>query len=341
MSASSGLLLVGAVAAVGVLHTLVPDHWVPITLIARQRGWSKAETARVSFRAGLGHVLSTLAIAAIVWLAGVAVASRFGHWIDTLASIALIAFGGWIAVSAWRDLHGHSGHAHHHGHSHSHSIDAAASLSGAAAIHGPELQRLETEHGPIELSIFEAGVPPRFRLTAPFADSVAVETLRDDGSRQDFDFIQRGDYWESVQEIPEPHEFEVTVALDHAGHAHSHRIHFAEHTHDEGSHHHGNYGHVHSDKQKSRTTLLLILGSSPMIEGIPAFFAASKYGIGLIALMAIVFGLATIATYVLLCVYSTAGLQRVRLGAFERYGEVMSGAIIALVGFVFWVWPVL
>lgn len=32
------LLLVGAVAAVGVLHTIVPDHWVPITLIARQQG---------------------------------------------------------------------------------------------------------------------------------------------------------------------------------------------------------------------------------------------------------------------------------------------------------------
>jgi nickel/cobalt transporter (NicO) family protein len=92
------LLLVGAVAAVGVLHTIVPDHWVPITLIARQRGWSKAETARASFRAGIGHVLSTLLIAAVVWLAGVAVATRFGHVVDTAASIALVAFGGWIAI---------------------------------------------------------------------------------------------------------------------------------------------------------------------------------------------------------------------------------------------------
>jgi hypothetical protein len=37
------LLLVGAVAAVGVLHTIVPDHWVPIALIARQRGWDRAD----------------------------------------------------------------------------------------------------------------------------------------------------------------------------------------------------------------------------------------------------------------------------------------------------------
>ena len=36
MNYGPALLLVGAVATVGVLHTIVPDHWVPITLIARQ-----------------------------------------------------------------------------------------------------------------------------------------------------------------------------------------------------------------------------------------------------------------------------------------------------------------
>ena len=87
--------------------------------------------------------------------------------------------------------------------------------------------------------------------------------------------------------------------------------------------------------------MLLILGSSPMVEGIPAFFAASKYGVGLIVVMSVVFAMSTIATYVLLCVFSTASLQRVRLGAFERYGEVLSGAFIALVGVAFWASPLL
>jgi hypothetical protein len=77
-----------------------------------------------------------------------------------------------------------------------------------------------------------------------------------------------------------------------------------------------------------------------MVEGLPAFFAAGEYGIKLIAVMAVVFAVSTIATYLLLVVYSTAGLQRVRLGAFERYGEVMSGAFIVLVGVAFWIWPV-
>lgn len=90
-------LLIVSVGVVGVLHTVFPDHWVPIVLLARQRGWSKAETARAALQAGIGHVLSTLIIAAVIWIAGVAVAVRLGHFIDTAASLASIAFGGWIS----------------------------------------------------------------------------------------------------------------------------------------------------------------------------------------------------------------------------------------------------
>ena len=43
--------------------------------------------------------------------------------------------------------------------------------------------------------------------------------------------------------------------------------------------------HTHKHKTTGRTALLLILGSSPMVEGIPAFFAASRYGGALVAVM--------------------------------------------------------
>jgi hypothetical protein len=389
--------LVAAVAAVGVLHTIVPDHWVPITLIARQRGWSKSETVRASFQAGTGHVLSTLLIAIVVWLAGVAFAERFGHIVDTASSLALIAFGGWIGISSWRELRSHSGHGHSHDFPHFHGHDRAAEQN---SIHGPELKRITTDEGVLELSIFEARVPPRFRMSGITADAVTVQTLRGNGERQVFLFADHGIYWESIEEIPEPHEFLVSVVIDHDGHTHCYEADFTDHDHvhceyshdhehetapqDDPlfvplrgepavlirhvhAHHHGRGSvhvhwhdhtpasshtitaeidtappkHEHRHKTTARTALLLILGSSPMVEGIPAFFAAGKYGVGLIAVMAVVFALSTIATYVLLCVYSTAGLQRVRLGAFERYGEVLSGAFIAVVGIAFWIWPVL
>src|SRR5260221_783454 len=105
------MLLVAAVATVGVLHTIVPDHWVPITLIARQRGWSKSETTRAALQAGTGHVLSTLLIALVVWLAAVPFTERFRHIVDTVSNLALIATGGWFADAPLLDLREHGGHA--------------------------------------------------------------------------------------------------------------------------------------------------------------------------------------------------------------------------------------
>ena len=75
-----------------------------------------------------------------------------------------------------------------------------------------------------------------------------------------------------------------------------------------------------------------------MVEGIPAFFAAARYGAGLIALMSLLFAASTIGTYVVLSVYSASGLQRLHLGPVERYGEVISGAFIAIIGLIFGIW---
>jgi hypothetical protein len=48
--------------------------------------------------------------------------------------------------------------------------------------------------------------------------------------------------------------------------------------------------------------------------------------------MAIVFALATIATYVGVSVAAVAGIERVAFGPLERYGEVFSGGVVAAVG---------
>jgi hypothetical protein len=389
------VLLVLTVAVVGVLHTAVPDHWAPITLIARQRGWSRGETARAALMAGAGHVVTTLIIALVVWFAGVEFATRFGNLVDTVASIALVLFGGWIAIGAWRDLHRGSGHSHSHGGPLGHR--RGRRQLDAGGVHGPELQRVDTGDGVAELSIFEDG-KPRFRFTGPAVDWVRGETLREGGARQLFAFAKRGGFWESLDEIPEPHGFQVKLTLGHGAEDRSYKVEFVEHAHgphghDHRDHYHDNeeaddplYAplgggvavltrhahahrhsgavhahwhdhaadtaheisrdpdaapplHAHKHRTSARTALLLILGSSPMVEGIPAFFAASRYGVALLVLMSIVFAASTIITYVALCVYSTVGLQRMSLGPLERYGEVISGAFIALVGLVFWLWP--
>jgi len=279
------LLLITAVAAVGVFHTMVPDHWVPITLIARQRGWTKSETARAAFQAGIGHVLSTLLIAIFVWLAGATLADRFGRIVDAVSSLALVAFGSWIAITAWLDLRkqGAHGHSHqNHNHEHGHGV-------------GREV------------------LPEADPLYAPLRDEMSVLTRHVHTHRHKHGSIHS--HWHD-HTITSIHSMTADMAMAPPLHDHHH-------------------------KTTGRTALLLILGSSPMVEGIPAFFAAGKYGVGLIVVMAVIFAISTIATYVLLCVYSTARLQRLRLGAVERYGEVLSGFFIALVGIVFLFWSVL
>jgi hypothetical protein len=83
---------------------------------------------------------------------------------------------------------------------------------------------------------------------------------------------------------------------------------------------------------------MLVIGSSPMIEAIPTFFATSRYGGMTLASMAALFTIATVATYVLLCVVSAEGAARVNLGPIERYGEVLSGALVMLLGALFALW---
>ena len=76
-----------------------------------------------------------------------------------------------------------------------------------------------------------------------------------------------------------------------------------------------------------------------MIEGIPAFFSASRFGLPLLIVMAFVFAACTIGTYVALTIASLRAVRDIDLGPLERYGEVLSGAIIALLGIVFLMAP--
>ncbi|HYK53885.1 MAG TPA: hypothetical protein VEV38_10185 [Candidatus Eremiobacteraceae bacterium] len=246
-------LLVIAVAAVGVLHTLVPDHWVPIALVARQQGWTRGQTARAAAIAGIGHTVSTLVIALVVWIAGALFAERFGRIVDVVTSWALIAFGAWVVIGALREVR----------------------EQGAAWT--------------------TAGAEP------------AATTRRGHIHKHKHGSLTHA-HWHT-HEPPDWHEAEVAAGAPPE--------------------------HVHEHPTSSRTALLLILGSSPMVEGIPAFFAASRFGPGLIVLMSVVFAASTIATYVGLCVASASGLQQLSIGPLERYGEVLSGGLIMGLGVVF------
>ena len=136
-------------------------------------------------------------------------------------------------ISAWLLSGDHPGHAHGHGHSrgdaHAHHHEHE---------HHDEAQRLLTASGFVDLAIFEDGVPPRFQLrfsepgAARGARAPSIETIRADGTRQAFRLADLGDYWESAEEIPEPHAFQAVVRVGDA----QYEAVFAEHAHDDPAH---------------------------------------------------------------------------------------------------------
>lgn len=136
-------------------------------------------------------------------------------------------------ASAWLLSGGHDhshGHGHHHGHAHNHD-------------HDQEFHRVAFGTRELAVAVFEDGVPPRFRITAengalPAAADFAIETVRPDGSRQLFAFADRGEFLESLDEIPEPHAFLAKVSLAGAGQQ-LREIRFEEHDH-EAAHHRDN-----------------------------------------------------------------------------------------------------
>lgn len=121
------LLLLGA-ATVGIVHSLLPDHWVPLAVVARTHGWSLFRLGRVSALAAAGHVLASVVLGGVIALIGL----QFQRQIETqqghVVGGVLVATG--VAFLVW-GLSGH-GHAHEHGpseSSHEHAHAAADRIS--------------------------------------------------------------------------------------------------------------------------------------------------------------------------------------------------------------------
>jgi cation diffusion facilitator family transporter len=189
-----------------------------------------ADDPRFTFGTGklgdLAGFTSAIILALIALLIGYEAVSRlFAPVPIHFAQAIPIAFAG-LAVniaSAWILSGGHAGHSHPHGHTHGHGL--------AHPDHEhDESKRIATRESAVVLEVFEDGVPPRFRLSAasglaPTASAVSVETVRPDGARQTFAFVDRGGYLESIDEIPEPHVFAANVMVN----GETHSVVFDEH----------------------------------------------------------------------------------------------------------------
>ncbi len=222
----------------GALHGLEPGHskTMMASFIIAVRG-TVAQAALLGLCAALSHSLIVWALAAAALQFGNAlIAEQAEPYFMLLSAVVVIGVSLWMFVRT--------------------RADVAAAQAHHLAPHGGKV--IKTGHDVVELEIFERGVPPRFRLhrydlamkakAFEAQDSVRIETVRKDGTRQTFSLSAAGEYLESVQEVPEPHEFEAILSLLHGDHDHRFALQFSEdadghghsaHEHHDHAHHHG------------------------------------------------------------------------------------------------------
>jgi hypothetical protein len=115
----------------------------------------------------------------------------------------------------------------------------------------------------------------------------------------------------------------------HDGHSHDHpHPHSGAHDHHAGAHDHGRHQH------RSLLAVMVPFGAaaSPDLTILPVFLAATAAGTGAAVASLIAFAGVTIATIVTLTVSATIGGYRIRGRWLERGGNVLTAAVLAVIG---------
>ena len=316
----------------GALHGLEPGHskTMMAAFIIAIRG-TIAQAILLGLSAAISHSL-------IIWVLA-AFALKFGSqwnaetvepYLQIGSAIAILGLAIWMFRRTTKEVNA----AHHHHHEHGHT----------------ESFMLDTGHGIVELSVFEDGVPPVFQLRAPAgqklpaASSIALQTERPDGTKQVFSLIAKGDYLESQETIPEPHEFSVLLTLDHGGHSHTARTEFREDDHHHHDHEHSGsaefedaHEREHAEDIKRRfgnssvtTPQIILFGITGGLMPCPAAFSVllvclqlKRVTLGFFMVAAFSLGLAiTMVTTGVIAAWSVHHAER----KFKGFGELMRKA---------------
>ena len=218
----------------GALHGLEPGHskTMMAAFIVAIRGtvW---QAVLLGLAATISHTMVVWAIAlgGLYFYQGLD-AEAVEPYFQLLSAAIIIGLALWMIQRTWRDQQlakAAMGHDHRDGGDHSHSHDQ----------HGhDETREIDTGHGVVRVEIFETGQSPKWRVRSLSgqnwsASEVSLMTERPDGSKQTFAFASAGEYLESVDDIPEPHEFMARLTLSHGNHGHDYDLSFVEgHAHD-------------------------------------------------------------------------------------------------------------
>jgi nickel/cobalt transporter (NicO) family protein len=221
--ASHAWLFIPTAILLGALHGLEPGHskTMMAAFIIAVKG-----TVKQAVLLGLCATISHTAIVWAIALGGLYLwrglaPETIEPYLQVASAVIIIVMGAWMLWRTRREQ-GFAATPHHDHSNGDHGHEAPTMI--------------DTGHGILRLEVFEDGVPPRFRITIESGHvwqvgDASLETERPDGARQAFTLAQRDGFLESVDDIPEPHEFIARLCLTHDVHAHIYDVAFIEHDH--------------------------------------------------------------------------------------------------------------
>lgn len=109
MHTKSVVLLLLAAGTVAILHSILPDHWVPLAVVARTQRWRLLRVARVSALAAAGHVLTSVVLGGVIAVVGL----QFEHQLDVqqghiVGAVLVLTGAGFLLWGLAGGNHGHS-----------------------------------------------------------------------------------------------------------------------------------------------------------------------------------------------------------------------------------------
>lgn len=99
-------LLIGSLL-ISLLHAVIPNHWLPVLAIGKKEGWSLAETTRITFIAGMSHVISTVIIGLLLALIGSELTEHIEDFTKIIGPSILILIGLYFVRQHYSHHHFH------------------------------------------------------------------------------------------------------------------------------------------------------------------------------------------------------------------------------------------
>jgi len=92
---------------ISLLHAVIPNHWLPVLAIGKKEGWTLGETTRITFIAGMAHVVSTVIIGILLGLISGELSNNIEHFSHIVAPSILILIGLYFVKQHYSHHHFH------------------------------------------------------------------------------------------------------------------------------------------------------------------------------------------------------------------------------------------